>query len=515
VVVAGTPQANRPLSLVWEPRQAGTATLKVTAGNEQAPEPYDGVWNVRPIKPGATEIIEVALRFGPAGFSAQTIAPDLCEAFVKANPFRLRWPDRRPIAMAQLAAETDWGKGNPRGWWGLRDNGANIDTPEGRAIFDKWIISYADQLIAVSDKAGSQGVIVWDLEGKQYPGCVYYGDPRIMKYTAPEMEAQADAFFKKLRDAGLRVGMCIRPTQIYPKAVPDAEVEQYRPHKFFAEMPYHENWDTFNIKSFGLEFWAYGEVQLRERTPLTSIHRSPVERLDAKIRYCKERWGATLFYIDTNHFNRSREKCGPNAAGGYDITQNWGAALIKAADWEELCRRHPDCLLMPEHEYTQYWASTAPYRQPPYDGATPADVTALYPEAFSAIAMNGDAETHIKKAVGAYTAAIRRGDLLMHHGWYGPSDVVPTIYRAAAESAPLRVTLKADGSFTLGDKAIADLPALKQAVEAQVKGKPFADRRVFVQYAPTASRAARAALIAALEKADAIIAWSQPLGEAK
>jgi hypothetical protein len=48
-----------------------------------------------------------------------------------------------------------------------------------------------------------------------------------------------------------------------------------------------------------------------------------------------------------------------------------------------------------------------------------------------------------------------------------------------------------------------------------VKGKPFADRRVFVQYAPTASRAARAALIAALEKADAIIAWSQPLGEAK
>jgi hypothetical protein len=512
LVVAGTPQANRPLALSWEARRPGTATLKVTLGHEQAPEVYDGVWNVRPIKPGATEVIEVALRFGPAGRSAQAVAPDLCAAFTTANPFRLHWPDRRPIAMAQLAAETDWGKGNPRGWWGLRDNGANIDTPEGKAVFDKWLLGYAAQLITVADKAGAQGVIVWDLEGKQYPGCVYYGDPRIMKYIAPEMEAQADAFFKKLRDAGLRVGMCIRPTQVYPKAVPDTEIEQYRPHKFFAEMPYHETWDTFNIKSFGLEFWAYGEVKLCEKTPLTSIHRSPVERLDAKIRYCQERWGATLFYIDTNYFNRSREKRGPNAAGGYDVTQNWGASMIKAADWEELVRRHPDVLLIPEHEYPQYWASTAPYRQPPYDGATPADVTALYPEAFSAIAMNGQAETHIKKAVEAYTAAIRRGDLLMHHGWYGPSEVVPTIYRAAAASAPLRVALKADGSYTLGDKPFADLAALTQVVAAQVKGKPFADRRVFVQYAPVASRAARAALIGALEKADAVIAWAQPLG---
>jgi hypothetical protein len=510
LVVAGTPQANRPLSLLWEQRRPGAATLKVTVGQERGPEPYDGVWNVRPIKPGAAEEIEVALRFGPAGLSAQAVAPDLCEAFAKANPFRLRWPDRRPIAMAQLSAETDWGKGNPRGWWGLRDNGANIDTPKGREIFDTWIMGYADQLIAVAGKAGSQGVIVWDLEGKQYPGCVYYGDPRIMKHTAPEMEAMADAFFKKLRDAGLRVGMCIRPTQIYPVAVPQAEIEKYR-SSGLGELPYTESWDKFNLASFALEFWAYGEVKLRERTPLTSIHRSPVERLDAKIRYCKERWGATLFYIDTNHFNRSREKRGPNAAGGYDMTQNWGAALIKATDWEELCRRHPDVLLIPEHEYTRYWASTAPYRQPPYDGATPAEVSALYPEAFSAIAMNGDAEAHIRKAVGAYSEAIRHGDILMHHGWYGPSDVVTNVYTAASATAPLRVILKADGSFACGDKLFADLPALKQAVAAQVKGKPFADRRVFVQYAPGTAAGKRAAGIAALEQADAIIAWEQPL----
>ncbi len=511
LVVAGTTQADRPLTLRWEGSGADSAILRVVIGDETAPEVVDGVWNVRPVKPGATEIVRVGLRFGRADESATRVGGDFVEAFRQAHPPRLHWPDRRPISMAQLSAETDWGKGNPRGWWGLRDNGADIDTPAGRAIFDKWIMGYADQLVAVADKAGAQGVIVWDLEGKQYPGVVYYGDPRIMQYTAPEMEAMADAFFKRLTDAGLRVGVCIRPTQIYPKAVPDDEVEQYRPHKFFAEMPYHETWDTFNLKSFGLEFWAYGELGLRESTPLTDIKRSPVERLDAKIKYCQERWGATIFYIDTNHFNRSREKRGPNAAGGYDITQNWGAAMIKAADWEELCRRHPDVLLIPEHEYTQYWASTAPYRQPPHDGATPELVRAIYPEAFSAIAMNGDAETHISKALVAYTAAVQRGDLLMHHGWYGPSTVVTDIYPLAAASAPLRVMLAADGSFFLQGRPTPDLETLTREVAALVQGKPFGERRTFVQYAPATERQMRSAALAALTRAGAVIAWSQPV----
>jgi hypothetical protein len=511
LVVAGTTQADRPLTLLWEGSGADSAALRAVIGDERAPEIYDGLWNVRPIKPGATEIVQVGLRFGAADQPALVVGADFLEAFRSAHPLVLNWPDRRPIAMAQLSAETDWGKGNPRGWWGLRDNGADIDTPAGRAIFDTWIMGYADQLIAVADKAGSQGVIVWDLEGKQYPGGVYYGDPRIMQYTAPEMEAMADAFFKRLTDAGLRVGVCIRPTQIYPKAVPDDEVEQYRPHKFFAEMPYHETWDTFNLKSFGLEFWAYGELGLRESTPLTDIKRSPVERLDAKIKYCQERWGATLFYIDTNHFNRSREKRAPNAAGGYDITQNWGAALIKAEDWEDLCRRHPDVLLIPEHEYPQYWASTAPYRQPPHDGTTPELVRAIYPEAFSAIAMNGDAETHIRKALVAYTAAVQRGDLLMHHGWYGPSTVVTDMYPVAAASAPLRVMLAADGSLFLQGRPIPDLETLTREVAALVQGKPFGERRTFVQYAPATERQTRSAALAALTRAGAVIAWSQPV----
>jgi hypothetical protein len=511
LVVAGSPQANRPILLEWESRSAGPATLKVTVGDETTPEVYDGVWRTRAIKPGATEIIEVGLRFGPADQDSYTVAADICQAFTAAAPFVLRWPDRRPIGMAHLSAETDWGHGgNPRGWWGLRDTKAAINTPEGRALFDKWILSYADQLIAVADKAGSQGVIVWDLEGKQYPGVVYYGDPRIMQYTAPEMEAMADAFFKRLTDAGLRVGMCLRPHQIYPLDVPrvDEEINKYKANGF-AELPYRETWDQFNLQSFALEFWAYGEVRLRQKTPLTSIHRSPVERLDALITYCKQRWGATLFYVDTPHFKRSREKRSPNAAGGYDTLHNWGAALMSAVQWAELQRRHPDVLLIPEHEYHQYWAATAPYRQPPHDGATPHHVTAMYPEAFSCISMGQQGEPLIGKAVDDYTRAVERGDVLMPHAWFGPPALLTDIYAQATASAPVKVTLAADGRLTLQGQPVTDMKALQQQVAKLVKAKPFAQRRTFFQYAPGSDRATRAAVIEALARADAVIAWAQ------
>ena len=531
-IVAGTLQAGRPLTLqftvngseqvagreVHRVTSPGTVTLRITAGHERAPEVYDGVWNVRPIKPGVTEHIQAGVRFGPADQPDTVVAADFVKAFAAAHPPVLNWPDRRPITQAHLTAETDWGHGgNPRGWWGLRppDMGAkeppaipHIDTSEGRTIFEKWIMDYADQLIRVADKAGAQGVIVWDLEGKQYQGVAYYGDPRIMQYTAPEMEAMADAFFKRLTDAGLRVGMCIRPHQVYPKAVPDDELEKHRANGF-AELPYHETWEHFNINSFGLEFWGYGELGLRENTPLHDIKRCPVERLDAIITYCKERWGATLFYIDTNHFKRSREKRGPNAAGGYDILHNWGAALMSAQQWEELNRRHPDCLLIPEHEYTQYWTATAPYRQPPHDGPTPGLVSAIYPEAFSCISMGQDGQTLIEKATDDYVRAIERGDLLMPQGWFGPPGVLLEVYSRAAESAPLRVRLNGDGSLAMNGKNVADLESLKQQVSERVGGRPFADRRAVIVYAPGVGGQARVELVAALEQAGAIIAWSQ------
>jgi hypothetical protein len=509
LIVAGTPQA-QPVIVLWEAGAPGAIALKLVIGDEKAPEMLDGVWYVRPVKPGTTDTTEVSLFFGAADGDPLLVARTSLESRAKANPFRIRWPDRRPIGMAHLCYDRGPER-NPRGWWGFKDTQDDIRTPEGRAAFDKWIMGYADQVINVCEKSGSQGVIVWDLEGKQYPGAVYYGDPRIMKYTAPEMESMADAFFKKLREAGLRVGVCLRPNQIYPVAVKPEEVEKYREPNFFANLPYTESWERFNLASYGMEFWSYDELGQKVRTPLTDIKRSPVERLDARIRYCKERWGATLFYVDTDQFRRPRAKSGPNAAGGYDVLERWESKMMNPADWAELQRRHPDVLLIPEHETVQYWASTAPYRQPPYDGETHPAARLMYPESFSALALNGNAESEIRRNMAPYRAAVQAGDLMMHPAWYGPSDVVTNLYADAAATAPLRVTLRADGSFTLQGSPVADLGKLKAQVAGIAKGKPFAERRVSFQYAPAAARPARAAAIAALEQADAIIVWSQPL----
>jgi len=62
----------------------------------------------------------------------------------------------------------------------------------------------------------AQGMIVWDLEGMQYPRINYVGDPRMLSVLAPEMEynGAVDAYFKKFRDAGLRVGVTVRPQRL-------------------------------------------------------------------------------------------------------------------------------------------------------------------------------------------------------------------------------------------------------------------------------------------------------------
>lgn len=493
LLVATSLQADRPIVLAWEQRQPGTAVLVATLGDDRAKEVYDGVWNSRPVDPGSTETFDVGLRFGRADEPAEAVAADALTAYAQAFPQRLHWPDRRPISMAHLCFDRGPDR-NPRGWWGFKDTTDDIRTPEGRQAFEKWLMGYADQVIAVADKAGAQGVVIWDLEGKQFPGQTYYGDPRVMRSTAPEMEPLADAFCKRLRDAGLRIGMCLRPTHLDPRVGQPA------------------SWEAFDPGSFDPQFEHEDERGLAGPATLADLDRSPVARLDAKIRFCKERWGATLFYVDSNYFSRARRKSQPNAAGGYDDLAAVERLLMRAEDWEELQRKHPDMLLIPEHEYGRYWASTAPYREPPYDGPTPADVRAVYPEAFAAIALNGNAAEHVAKDRATYTAAVERGDLLMLPGWYGPPEVVTEIYAAAAATAPLRATLLADGQVRLQGEGAGDVATFEKRLAAAVQGRPFAARRVFVRYAPAASRAARVAVIAAVERAGGIVAWSQPEG---
>jgi hypothetical protein len=165
----------------------------------------------------------------------------------------LHWPDRRPIGVLFLASNYYASAKNPRGWF--NDASLDVTGPGGQQRFQKALMDYTDRSIINLERIGAQGVIVWDLEGEEYPfKTSFIGDPRLLGRLAPEMEPAADEFFAKLRKAGLKVGLTIRPQQII----------------FEHGMP--------------------------RQTAVLDIKRTLLEKID----YARKRWGVTIFYIDSN-----------------------------------------------------------------------------------------------------------------------------------------------------------------------------------------------------------------------
>jgi hypothetical protein len=93
-------------------------------------------------------------------------------------------------------------------------------------------------------------MITWDIEGEELPGATYVGDPRVAEQLAPELVGVIDQYFQRFRDAGLQVGVTIRPQ----------------------------------------EFDGVGQNEVND----------PAALLIDKISYAKTHWGCRLFYIDSN-----------------------------------------------------------------------------------------------------------------------------------------------------------------------------------------------------------------------
>lgn len=256
-------------------------------------------------------------------------------------PQTLHWPDRRPIAMLHVSSSGHLTPGNPRGW--LQDKSIEVRTPGGRADFRRRLLAYADRSVVVMRGMGAQGMITWDIEGWS-PGA-YVGDPRLAETLAPELEGVADEYFRKFREAGFRVGVTLRPQD-------------------YAGGRQRNVWDAAGL-------------------------------LDAKIRYAKRRWGATLFYIDSN-------RIGP-----------FPMAPVAFAD---LARLHPDILLIPEHETPGYFAFSAPYCAHRLGSwSLAAQARRMWPGAFSVINLPSSAMKH---RLSELETAAGEGDVLMFAGWY-------------------------------------------------------------------------------------------------
>jgi len=364
-VAACNEDVGRPLQFGWAGRESlSQRPLIVATVSDWMGEMLNPMLS-RPLYPGQSDRFELSLRFAAAGAPDEQLAGDLWKRFAEVHPYRLKWDDRRPIGALFLSSSGLGAEKNPRGW--LNEKAADFVSEAGRQAFRERVLAYAQQSVKVLQGMDCQGMITWDIEGQEYPHATsYLGDPRSLP---PEMEPVADAYFKTFTDAGLRVGICIRP-----------------------QLPVRT---------------AYGDgVRQLEAADAEA-------NLDAKIEYGKKRWGCTLFYIDSNG--------DPN--------------VPMPAEWFcRLAAKHPDCLLMPEHENPQYYTGTAPYRC--YANlkqlGTPDYVRRLYPDAFCALYIgHGDPEPVKEQLV----QDVKRGDILVVHGWYSPDNhkVVQWIYDQAGK----------------------------------------------------------------------------------
>jgi hypothetical protein len=355
-LVACSPEAVKPLTMALDstPEKDGAClwTVSIHAGGDQLL--YDKVYDTRPVPPGGSDIYPASLCFGPAG---DPLAPadDVCLAYARAHPMLLKWPDRRPIGRTFIG---DWFPEQP---WAVLMG----EVPAGPVVvtdaFRRRVVQSADAGIASLKQANAQGMIIWNVEGNKPAWLQYVGDPHMVEMLCPEMNAIADEYFRKFSDAGLRTGVCLRPTVVRKGRDPSS-----------------------------------GKPTILQDHDFT---RSVVDILGAKIDYAKRRWGCTLFYVDSNMLPKPHG----SASQGF-------SALMCADDWDELCRRHPDVLLLPEHSYMRYYTSSVAYDQMDmWAGITPPLVKRTWPQSFKCLVLDWPSLRQYDKMV----QAVRNGDILM------------------------------------------------------------------------------------------------------
>ena len=336
---------------------------------------YPFVITCRDIKPGVNKTFNISLRFGPAGARVHDLSSDVLERYAGKYPFQVNWKDRRPIGAIFLASSGINVATNPRRWI-LNYGEIDVTTEQGKSAFREALLKHADKSIEALKDVNAQGMITWDPEGEEFLGAVYYGDPRTVPTLAPEMEfkndgakSSIDEYFEKFRAAGLKVGVCIRPQQI-------TMVDGKPVHKAA------EDETAFQI--------------LRDR-----------------IAYAKQRWGCTLFYVDST--------ATISGAVNPDV-------------FKKLADAYPDILLIPENESMRYFAYSAPLNSYQHHKitSTPVGARLVYPKAFSVLmAAEGDRpEDH-----AALVNAVQRGDILLFNGWYN-SDEAGKIKKLYEEANP-------------------------------------------------------------------------------
>jgi HEAT repeat protein len=353
------------------------------------------------IAPGARLEFKVSLTFGAEDADdMELFARDFAESGAR-NPMALKWPDRRPIGTAFIARPNTGWTHNPSGYiigFGERED---VHTEAGLAVFGSNLMVYADHCLAQLRDKNAQGVVFWDLEGQERPHAIsYVGDPRKLAEVAPEMDRFADVFLKKFHDAGFRTGLTIRPTEYYDAAP-------------------------------GKRAWNQRDV------------RDPVALMSEKIRYARDRWGMTIFYLDSNVFS-----------GGENVPWTMPTAMIR-----KLQEEHPDCLVIPEWSASDYYRWSAPYSSPNIGQLTTnirdKFARVKWANAFGVVAVESSL---LETQFGQYVDGVAGGDVLLFRCWFGDpvADLVKLVCHEADMNRRLAANPRGNLAQWLSDAASPD-----------------------------------------------------------
>jgi hypothetical protein len=289
----------------------------------------DNVPAAMALAPGGEIAFSVDVQVGSAGSDPYQLAEDAVAAYRAAHPMRLNWLDRRPILRLYFGGGTTAEEALKN----LQNPDAVVPpTPDPK--FREQILKKFSAAVESARAIDAQGYILWDLEGDTFPhATTYIGDPRLIRLLDPQMDLVIDEGMKLLKDAGLHVGLTLRPSRV-----------------IFDE-------------------------QKKTASHSYTVAAEPFRELDAKVQYARERWGATMFYIDTNFFWRP-----------YGEQKVWKAGQIAPDVWQRLQAKYPDTLFIPEFGNPVDFTYTAPYGEADMgDWGTPELVRAIWPESFKII----------------------------------------------------------------------------------------------------------------------------------
>jgi len=376
-------------------------------------KPTGGVENYEsPIAPGQTQHLTQYLRFGTATDTVSTLAPEAFASFQTAFPNIVNWPDRRPIATWFTAEFTDTSAMNPRGY--LYTPILNVSQTSN---FQSAMLTQAKSTIARMNTMvpKPQGIILWDLEGQEFVQSMsYIGHPDELPVLAPEMDAIADQVFGLFTGAGYRVGMTIRPQDFGTgTSLPStcASSTNYVLNDKFVMLnatPPHRGYVCTAQNT-----WTAAPAGQPYTQASTDSDSAILAELEKKIAYAQARWGATLFYIDS------------------DVWVNGDP--IYANVFRALAQQFPNVLLIPETTRPYHYGVSASYQAGANLGVlgTPASARAVYPGAFSVVSIGGISFT--PTILGQLAQSVASGDILLFPAWYAAPEVLTTqrIYTAA------------------------------------------------------------------------------------